>query len=84
MSIIRLEDVTHAYAGENILENINLVIDNNSRYGLIGPNGCGKTTLMKIITGELSPSDGEGCCAKLCTTTNTNSIEIKPSIVFID
>ncbi len=59
MSIIRLEDISHAYAGVDILDNINLVIDNNSRYGLIGPNGSGKTTLMKIITGEMSPSDGE-------------------------
>jgi len=59
VSIIRLEDISHAYAGVDILDNINLVIDNNSRYGLIGPNGSGKTTLMKIITGEMSPSDGE-------------------------
>ncbi len=59
MSIIRLDNITHAYAGVNILENIDLTIDNNSRYGLIGPNGSGKTTLMKIITGEIHSSDGE-------------------------
>jgi len=59
LSIIRLDNISHAYAGVPILENIDLTIDNNSHYGLIGPNGSGKTTLMKIITGEINASDGE-------------------------
>lgn len=46
------------FGSEPLFENISAKFDKGNRYGLIGANGCGKSTLMKIMTGELEPSSG--------------------------
>ena len=54
MHLIGLKDLSFSYTfGEgNLFERVNLDINSGDRIGLIGPNGCGKTTLLKIILGE--------------------------------
>ena len=47
-----------SYGIQPILQDISLNISNNERIGLIGPNGCGKTTLMRILTGLEQPDSG--------------------------
>ena len=44
-------NVTKYYGANKIFENISIELKTNERIGLIGPNGCGKTTLMKILIG---------------------------------
>ncbi len=46
-------------SGEPILSDINLNITTNSRIGLVGRNGCGKTTLLRLLCGELSLANSE-------------------------
>lgn len=46
-------------SGEPILSDINIVINTNSRIGLVGRNGCGKTTLLRLLCGELSLANTE-------------------------
>ena len=46
------------FGSEPLFENISAKFDNGNRYGLIGANGCGKSTLMKIMSGDLEPSSG--------------------------
>lgn len=46
------------YGSEPLFENISAKFDNGKRYGLIGANGCGKSTLMKIMSGEETPTSG--------------------------
>lgn len=46
------------FGSKPLFENISMKFGNGNRYGLIGANGCGKSTLMKIITGELKPTNG--------------------------
>ena len=46
------------FGAEPLFENISAKFDRGNRYGLIGANGCGKSTLMKIMSGELEPSSG--------------------------
>ena len=41
-----------------LFENISVKFSNGNRYGLIGANGCGKSTLMKILGGDLEPTSG--------------------------
>jgi len=53
--LISLNNVSKFYNGNQILKNINLSIDENDRIGLIGINGCGKTTLLRLITGKEDP-----------------------------
>ncbi len=57
--IIKINNISFAYQKENkILENINLEVFGNDFLGIIGPNGGGKTTLLKIILGLISPDKG--------------------------
>jgi len=46
------------FGASPLFENISAKFDNGNRYGLIGANGCGKSTFMKILSGELTPSAG--------------------------
>ena len=46
------------FGAEPLFENISATFDNGNRYGLIGANGCGKSTFMKILSGELTPTSG--------------------------
>ncbi len=53
--LLSMTNVNKFYNGNQILKNINLTIDENDRIGLIGINGCGKTTLLRLITGKEDP-----------------------------
>ena len=57
-------------SGEPILNDINLVINANSRIGLVGRNGCGKTTLLRLLCGELSLANTESDCGFMATSGN--------------
>ena len=56
--VIRLDDVWVKYGDLTILEGINLSVQNLDFLGIIGPNGGGKTTLLKVILGLVKPSRG--------------------------
>ena len=45
--------------GTKILDGLTFQVDSGERVGLLGPNGCGKTTLLRILTGEVSCDEGE-------------------------
>ena len=55
MSLINIQNLTFGYDGsyENVFENVNLQLDTSWKLGLTGRNGRGKTTLMKLLMGEL-------------------------------
>lgn len=57
--IIRLENVYFSYGQKEVLSDINLTIEEGMFLGLVGPNGGGKTTLLKIILGLLTPQRGK-------------------------
>ena len=46
------------FGSKPLFENISAKFGNGNRYGLIGANGCGKSTFMKILSGELTPTSG--------------------------
>jgi ATPase subunit of ABC transporter with duplicated ATPase domains len=52
-------DLTQRYGKRVLFDKINLTLDPGKRYGLIGDNGAGKSTFMKILAGEIEPSEGE-------------------------
>ena len=64
MSLIRLEHVTKLYDPDLILDDISVSIEHGDRLGLIGRNGTGKTTLLKIINGLLANFKGKVVAAK--------------------
>ncbi|WP_294627750.1 metal ABC transporter ATP-binding protein [uncultured Bacteroides sp.] len=57
--IIEIKNLSAGYDGRNALHDINLSVYERDFLGIIGPNGGGKTTLVKCILGLLSPSGGE-------------------------
>jgi len=56
--LISTANITMQFGSEPLFENISAKFDNGNRYGLIGANGCGKSTFMKIMSGELEPGSG--------------------------
>ena len=56
--MISTANVTMQFGEKPLFENISVKFQAGNRYGLIGANGCGKSTLMKILTGELKPTHG--------------------------
>ncbi len=58
-TIVKLEDVWVLFNGVSVLEEVNLSINQYDFLGIIGPNGGGKTTLLKVILGLLKPSRGQ-------------------------
>lgn len=56
--IIQLHNITAAYPEKTVLKNVNLTVYDDDYLGIIGPNGGGKTTLVKIILGLLKPKEG--------------------------
>lgn len=57
--VVCLEDIWVYYNGVTALEGVNLSINQNDFLGIIGPNGGGKTTLLKVILGLVKPSRGK-------------------------
>lgn len=55
---IKLENIKKTYNGKNVLDVENLTIKENIITGILGPNGSGKTTMMKIISDLLEPDSG--------------------------
>lgn len=56
---VELHHISKSYGEKKIIEDFSYIVLKNQRLGVIGPNGCGKSTLMKIITGSVVPDGGE-------------------------
>ena len=57
--LMSLKDVTLAFGGPSVLDGVSLSVSKGLRAALTGRNGEGKSTLMKVIAGELEPDSGE-------------------------
>ena len=71
MSVISIKNLFFSYDKENILDNINLEIQKNDFLAIIGPNGGGKSTLVKNILGLVEPTSGQ---IKIFDDTNKKHI----------
>ena len=56
--VLRLDGIAKGYGGRTLFAGVNLLLRRGERVALVGPNGCGKTTLLRLITGEEAPSAG--------------------------
>jgi ATPase subunit of ABC transporter with duplicated ATPase domains len=56
--LISTANITQQFGAKPLFENISVKFGEGNRYGLIGANGCGKSTFMKILSGELDPTSG--------------------------
>jgi ATP-binding cassette, subfamily F, member 3 len=58
MPLLTAENVSFAYAAEAVVQRASFSVESSDRIGLVGPNGEGKTTLLKLLTGALEPTGG--------------------------
>ncbi len=58
-NIVEISNLAFAYAGNRIFKDVNLKIPRGKVVGIMGASGCGKTTLMRLIGGQIHPSRGE-------------------------
>lgn len=67
MNSIEVNGLSKAFAGKTVLSSISMNIQEGEIFGLLGPSGAGKTTLIKILTGQLKSDSGEAkLFGKLC------------------
>lgn len=64
MAIITFQDIHKSFGTEIVLDGLSLDLHDGEKVGLIGPNGCGKTTLLKLILGTVEPDMGKVICRK--------------------
>ena len=85
MSLVQVNEVSQEFSANYVLKEINCSLEHNSRIGLIGPNGCGKSTLIKIMLGQLAPSEGTVVRAKKARFAYLpQSMKLDPELVMID
>ena len=58
-SVIEFESISLAYGNRLILDNINFTINEGQIFGMLGPNGVGKSTIFNLITGLIKPQNGK-------------------------
>jgi ATP-binding cassette subfamily F protein 3 len=58
-ALVWTENLAKEFDGNRLFENANFAIERGDRVGLIGPNGCGKTTFLKIVMGDEAPTSGQ-------------------------
>jgi len=75
---IKIRNVSKTFGSHQVLKDISLLVRKGDRIGLLGPNGCGKTTLLNIITGNLMPDKGE------IVIGNSVNLAFLPQIVKFD
>ena len=64
MILARIANISLAFSGKKLFDNVNFQIDAGDRIGLVGSNGSCKTSLLRIMAGEITPDKGEIFVAK--------------------
>ena len=64
MSVVSIQNLKVDFGGKVLFENVSFDVNEGDFVGLIGANGTGKTTLFKVITGELEPTEGGAFVSK--------------------
>ena len=57
--MIQANNVTVQFGGRALFERVNVTFSKGNCYGIIGANGAGKTTFLRILSGDLEPTTGE-------------------------
>ncbi len=80
---IKINNASFGYNGEDILENFTLEINTSDKIGIIGRNGSGKTTILKVLTGEIELHQPDNC-APIFSKSGNPSIGTLKQMTFDD
>ena len=93
MAILTLQALAMGFEDRILFQNINLGLEAGEKLALVGANGCGKTTLLRLITGELRPESGQvvlgrhvrlGYTAQLVEANGSASPDVNKEITVYD
>ena len=73
--MLQVNNLSLSFGGQKILDDISFNVHSGERIGLVGRNGSGKTSIFRLITGELHPDEGRIAIPKNYTVKLTNSIK---------
>ena len=74
-SVIRIQDLTKRFRGLTAVDQLNLDIARGEIFGLVGPDGAGKTTTLRMLSGLMDPSEGEAWVAGENVVTNPHRVK---------
>ncbi len=78
---IDVHGLTKSFDGRKVVRDLSMQVKRGSIYGFLGPNGSGKTTTIRMLTGLLTPDEGEGTC--LGYNIRTQAGEIKRHVGYM-
>lgn len=81
-AIVELSCLTHRYGERVALDGVTMTVDRGTIFALLGPNGCGKTTLFKILTTLITPTSGSARVTGADVVTERNRVRERIGIVF--
>ena len=81
MTVIKITDLTKEFGDLTAVNNVTLSIDEGQLFGLLGPNGSGKTTMIKMLTGQIKPTNGTAEILDINVLNNPIKVRAKVGIV---
>ena len=72
---IDVEGLTKSFDGRKVVRNLSMRVKRGEIYGFLGPNGSGKTTTIRMLTGLLTPDEGRGTCLGYDIRTQAGEIK---------
>jgi ABC-2 type transport system ATP-binding protein len=72
---IEVEGLTKSFGGRKVVRDLSMRVKRGTIYGFLGPNGSGKTTTIRMITGLLTPDEGHGTCLGYDIRTQAHEIK---------
>ena len=73
--VIDVHGLTKRFDGRPVVRDLSMQVRRGTIYGFLGPNGSGKTTTIRMLTGLLTPDDGQGTCLGFDLRTETEQIK---------
>ncbi|MCK5476915.1 MAG: ABC transporter ATP-binding protein [Candidatus Aenigmarchaeota archaeon] len=80
-NLIEIKNLTKKYGDLKAVDNISLSVEEGQLFGLLGPNGSGKTTMIKLMTGQLKPTEGN--INVMGTDVLAHSVEVRELVGII-
>ena len=77
MTIIKVQNLRKRFGSHLAVKNLSLEVQKGEVFGFLGPNGCGKTTTIRMLCGLLKPDAGHGVCLDYDIMTQADKISLK-------
>jgi len=82
MAIVEVEDLSHSYNGHRALAGVTFDVTRGEIFGLLGPNGGGKTTLFRVLSTLFPPSSGSATVLGLDILKQASKVRERLGVVF--